>query len=121
MNIKKRKLIGLLLFLVCGLAPIHLLAEPSSSLANLPPYYPEYFENSAVLTGIDKKNSEMVFGVLRVKYDQNIQVHLLNTEFGTIDQLQSGMPVAFSLYSGSLKNGQIKQLWQLPVGAIPAH
>ena len=112
-----------LLILLLGFAPIQSFAESSEivSLSNLPPYYPVYFEHSAVFTGIDKKKGEMLFGVLRVKYDQNVKVHLLTTEFGTVDQLQPGMPVAFSLHTGQLKNGQIKQLWQLPANTIPAH
>ena len=119
MNIQKLYL----LILLIGLSPMHASAEPSEdvSLLTLPPYYPAYFEHSAVLTGIDKKKGEMLFGVLRVKYDQNIKVHLLTTEFGTVDHLQPGMSVAFSLHSGQLKNGQIKQLWQLPANTIPAH
>ena len=111
------------MILLIGLIPTHSFAEQSESvsLLNMPPYYPTYFEHSAVFTGIDKKKGEVLFGVLRMKYDQNMKVHLLTTEFGTVDQLQPGMPVAFSLHTGQLKNGQIKQLWQLPAGTIPSH
>ena len=91
------------------------------SLSNLPQYYPDYFEHSAIFEGVDKKKGELLFGVLRVKYDQNVQVHLLSTEFGTLDHLQPGTPVAFSLHTGQFNNGQIKQIWQLPSGTIPAH
>ncbi len=100
-----------------------LWAEETShvSLNNLPQYYPSYFQHSAILTGIDKKNSEMIFGALHVKYDTNIQVHLLSTEFGTVDQLEPGMSVAFSVYDALNKKGSIKQLWQLPAGSVSSH
>ncbi len=112
----------LLLFLLFSLSPI--VASESSedvSLSNLPPYYPEYFENAAILTGVDRKNSRLIFGATHVPYDQNIQIQLLTTEFGTIDQLAPGMPIAFSTHSASYNNGKIKQVWQLPAGTIPAH
>ena len=112
----------LLLFLFLSLSSI-LLSDDSEkvSLSNLPQYYPEYFDNAAVLTGIDKKNNRLIFGATHVSYEQNIQIRLLTTEFGTIDQLAPGMPIAFSTHNTSFKNGKIKQVWQLPAGTIPAH
>ena len=100
----------LLLFLFLSSSSI-ILSEDSEKvfLSNLPQYYPEYFDNAAVLTGIDKS------------YEQNIQIQLLTTEFGTIDHLVPGMPIAFSTQNTSYKNGKIKQVWQLPAGTIPAH
>ena len=91
------------------------------SLSNLPQYYPDFFENSAVLTGIDKKNHRLIFGITQVSYDLNVKVQLIDTEFGTLDQLLPGMPLAFSTHSTSYKNGQINQVWQLPAGTISAH
>ena len=113
-----------LLFILClGFSSAIVLSEQTEniSLSNLPQYYPDYFEHAAIFTGVDKKNGELLFGVLRMKFDQNIKVHLLTTEFGTIDQLQTEMPVAFSLHTGQFNNGLIKQIWQLPSGTIPAH
>ncbi len=118
-----RKIRNLTFVVALSLISAVLFAEQPAqvTLSNLPQYYPDYFEHSAIFTGIDKKKSEMLFGALRIKYDLNVQVHLLSTEFGTVDQLQPGMPVAFSLHSGSLKKGHIKKLWQLPAYTIPAH
>ena len=112
----------LLLFLFLSFSSI-VFSESSEdvSLSNLPPYYPEYFENAAVLTGVDRKNSRLIFGATHVSYDQNIQIRLLTTEFGTIEQLAPGTPIAFSTNGISYKNGKIKQVWQLPAGTIPAH
>ena len=112
----------LLLFLFLSFSSI-VFSESSEdvSLSNLPPYYPEYFENAAVLTGIDKKNSRLKFGATHVPYDQNVRIQLLTTEFGTIEQLAPGTPIAFSTNGTSYKNGKIKQVWQLPAGTIPAH
>ena len=112
----------LLLFLFLSFSSI-VFSEGSEdvSLSNLPPYYPEYFENAAILTGVDKKNSRLIFGATHVAYDQNIQIQLLTTEFGTIEQLVSGTPIAFSMHGTSYKNGKINQVWQLPAGTIPAH
>ena len=112
----------LLLFLFLSLS-LKVLGEDSEevSLITLPQYYPEYFDNAALLTGIDKKNNRLIFGATHVSYDQNVQIQLLTTEFGTIDQLTPGMPIAFSTHHTSFKNGKIKQVWQLPAGTIPAH
>lgn len=120
---KIKFIISLLTILWLCATPATLLSEQTESvvLANLPQYYPDYFEHSAVLTGIDRKKGEFVFGVLRVPYDQNIQVHLLTTEFGTLDQLLPGMSLAFSVHEGSFNKGLVKQVWQLPSGTIPAH
>ncbi len=118
----KFKICLLTLLWLCA-TPATLLSEQIESvvLSNLPQYYPDYFEHSAILTDIDRKKGEFVFGVLRVPYDQNIQVHLLTTEFGTLDQLLPGMPLAFSMHEGSFNKGLVKQVWQLPSGTIPAH
>lgn len=120
---KIRFIISLLTVLCVCANPATLLSEQNDSvvLSNLPQYYPDYFEHSAILTGIDRKRGEFVFGVLRVPYDQNIQVHLLTTEFGTVDQLLPGMSLAFSVHEGSFNKGLVKQVWQLPSGTIPTH
>lgn len=112
----------LLLFLFLSLSSI-VFSESSedASLSNLPPYYPKYFESAAILTGVDRKNSRLIFGATHVPYDQNVQIQLLTTEFGTIDLLELGTPIAFSMHGTSYKNGKIKQVWQLPAGTIPAH
>lgn len=121
--IKSKYLIrSLLVILLVSFSPI-LFAEKieSTPFNSLPNYYPEYFDNAAVLTGIDKKNSRLIFGSMQILYDQNVQINLLSTEFGTLDLLAPNMPIAFEVQNGSYKNGKIIQIWQLPTGAISTH
>ena len=79
-----------------------------TSMINLPDYYPEYFDNSAVLTEIDRKNGRLIFGAMHFPYDDNVKIKLLATEFGTVDQLQPGMTLAFSTHTST--NNKIKQI-----------
>jgi hypothetical protein len=96
-----------------------LFAEPHPGETNsyLPEYYPAYFNHSGLVTNIDKTNHQLVFGLVRIPYDPNVQVSTLASQFGTVDSIRAGDEIG---YETVRDNGQsrIIRIWQLPSGSV---
>lgn len=107
------------LIVISTLSILNLHAETSSSEATayLPEYYPVYFEHAGLVTKIDKKNHQLVFGLVKIYYDSNVQVATLTSQFGTVDSLQAGDEIGYETVDNS---GQLKiiRIWQLSSGSV---
>jgi len=115
--LKPFKCLLMTILLVISMSCLHAESPTSEASVFLPEYYPDYFDHAGLVTGIDKKNHQLIFGLVHIPYDSNVQVSTLASQFATVDSLQVGNEIG---YETVRNNGQsrIIRIWQLPSGSV---
>ena len=58
--------------------------------------------------------SKLVIGDIEYLIDPNVRIHLLSTQFASMNGLKAGMQVRFSTsYSAATKNNLVQEIWEL--------
>lgn len=99
------------------LVAISLLMTTMTSRADtaLPDYYPKSFAVFGVLSGLDTRSQTLAINDRGQRYDINIRVHTLNSQFSSLEALRPGMTIG-----ASLAGERITELWVLPKNYRPA-
>ncbi len=82
------------------------------SAGNSPECYPKHFQNEGILQDI--KQSELIINATAYELVDNVIVHSLNTQYGSMNNLHKNMDIAFMLADGKL----ISEIWVLPKGYV---
>jgi len=85
----------------------------STVSAQLPSYYPSHFPALGVLTEVRGRYDWVINGKA-IKVSSNILVHSLVTNFSSMYSIKQGMELAYRVD----KDGEITEVWALPIGAI---
>ncbi len=105
------------LTLVAPIVAISLLMTTMTSQADtaLPHYYPKSFAVFGVLSGLDTRSQTLTINDHGQRYDINIRVHTLNSQFSNLQALRPGMTIG-----ASVAGERVTEIWVLPKGYRPA-
>lgn len=104
------------LTLVAPLVAVSLLvAAAASSADTLPDYYPKSFAVFGVLSGLDTRSQTLTINDHGQRYDINIRVHTLNSQFSSLEALRPGITIG-----ASVAGERITEIWVLPKSYRPA-
>lgn len=81
----------------------------------LPDYYPKSFAVFGVLSGLDTRSQTLAINDRGQRYDINIRVHTLNSQFSSLEALRPGMTIG-----ASVAGERITEVWVLPKSYRPA-
>jgi len=102
--IKTRILVALVLNLLAGVA----------SAAGLPKYYPEAFEYMGMLQRLNVEQGTAVINGTSFRLSNNLQVHTLDSQFGTVHSLKTRLPVGCKTVRDPTGRRLITEIWLLP-------
>ena len=75
-------------------------------------YYPSQFEHEGILHEV--KQNKLIINATAYWLMDNVVVHTLNSQFGSLHDLQKNMDIAFSLDDEKA----ISEIWILPEGTV---
>jgi len=82
------------------------------SAGKLPEHYPNNFQNEGILQ--DMKRGKLIINATAYQFIDNVAVHTLKTNYGSLNNLHKEMDVAFQLVDGNV----ISEIWILPKGYV---
>lgn len=82
------------------------------SASNLPEYYPKRFENEGILHEV--KHNKVIINATAYQLVDNVIVHTLSTQYGSLNNLRKDMDIAFRLMDTRV----ITEIWILPKGSV---
>ncbi len=91
----------------------HSLQARSDQMLNIPS---ANFDGRGILQQVDARSNRLLIDALSYRFDPNMKVHTLHTQFATVHSLRGEMEVGFTLGSGS--GLTITEIWQLPAGSV---
>ena len=67
----------------------------SHEINSAPDYYPRVFKNQGIIQELNKSDKTAIINATKYHFGQNIKVHTLRDEFGSINNLRNGSNIAF--------------------------
>lgn len=96
-------------------ASLLMTAMTSRADTTLPSYYPKSFAVFGVLSGLDTRSQTLTINDHGQRYDINVRVHTLNSQFSSLEALRPGMTIG-----ASMAGERITEIWVLPKSYRPA-
>ena len=98
--------------IILSLVLLILTTSTSWAANKLPEHYPDQFQNEGVLQDI--KRGKLIINATAYGHIDNVVVHTLKTNYGSLNNLHKDMEIAFQILYGNI----ISEIWILPKGYV---